>query len=160
MKKVLLMVVVAMMTAMSMSLMSCSDAEDGEEWGAWVMRNQLNSNWDLDYVMVNGEYRRLGDDGFDFYLKMKLSADGRKFKAERFFYDKAKSEADESTRISKTGTYTIDEPNKTIELTDSEGNKFMRLSNIKFGTGSMSATVLFYDLNQTYDIGLDRSASL
>ena len=148
-----------MMTAMSMSLTSCSDAEDGEDWSTWIMRNQLNSKWSLDYIMVNGEYQRLGDDGFDFYLTMKLSADGRKFNAERFFYNKVEGIADESTRIQKTGTYTIDEPNKTIELIDSEGNKFLRLSNINFGTGSMSATVLFYDLNKTYNIGLNRSVS-
>lgn len=67
---------------------------------------------------------------------------------------------DQSTIVKKTGTYTIDEPNKTIELTDSEGNKFMRLSNIEFGTGSMTTTVLFYDLNQTYNIGLNRTVSL
>ena len=150
---------VAMMTAMSMSMMSCSDAEEGEDWATWVMRNQLNSNWSLDFVKVNGEYRRLGDEGFDFYLTLKLTADGRKFEAERFFYNKEDGRGDESTIVNKNGTYTIDEPNKTIELVDSEGNKFMRLSNIEFGTGSMTATVLFYDLNQTYDIGLDRTVS-
>ena len=160
MRKILMMLAVVMMTAMSMSLVSCSDAEDGEDWDTWIMRNQLNSNWSLDFVKVNGDYRRLGDEGFDFYLTLKLTADGRKFKAERFFYNKAEGIADESTRIQKTGTYIIDEPNKAIELVDSEANKFMRLSNIEFGTGSMTATVLFYDLNKTYDIGLDRTVSL
>ena len=111
------------------------------------------------FVKVNGEYRRLGDEGFDFYLTLKLTADGRKFEAERFFYNKEDGRGDESTIVNKNGTYTIDEPNKTIELVDSEGNKFMRLSNIEFGTGSMTATILFYDLNQTYDIGLDRTVS-
>ena len=159
MRKLLLMVAVAMMTAMSMSLMSCSDAEDGEDWDTWEMRNMLNSNWSLDFIKVNDEYRRLGDEGFDFYLTLKLTADGRKFEAERFFY-KEDGRSDESTIVNKKGTYTIDEPNKTIELVDSEGNKFMRLSNIEFGTGSMTTTVLFYDLNKTYDIGLDRTVSL
>lgn len=159
MKKILMMVTVAMMTAMSLSFVFCSDAEEGEDWATWIMRNQLNSNWSLDFVKVNGEYRRLGDEGFDFYLTLKLTAEGRQFNAERFFYNNAEGIADESTRIKKSGTYTIDEPNKTIELVDSEGNKFMRLSNIEFGTGSMTATVLFYDLNKTYDIGLNRTIS-
>lgn len=143
-----------MATVLTMGLSSCADAEDGESWDTWVMRNQLNSNWSLGYVKVNGDYRRMGEEGFDFYLTLNLTADGRKFEAERFYYKDGI--ADESTRVKKTGTYIIDEPNKTIELTDSEG-KFMRLSNIQFETGSMSATVLFYDLNKTYDIGLDRT---
>ena len=149
-----------MAAVMAMGVVSCSDAEDGESWDAWVMRNQLNSNWNLDFIKVNGEYRRLGDEGFDFYMTLKLKADGRKFEAERFFYNMAEGIVDESTKVNKTGTYTIDASSKTIELIDSEGNKFMRLSNIEFGTGSMTATVLFYDLNQTYEIGLNRTVSL
>ena len=148
-----------MAAVLTISVVSCSDAEDGEDWSTWVMRNQLNSNWSLDFVKINGEYRRLGDDGFDFYLTLKLTADGRKFEADRFFYNKEEGRGDESTRVQKTGTYTIDEPNKSIELIDSEGNKFMRLSNIEFGTGSMTATVLFYDLNKTYEVGFDRTVS-
>ena len=149
-----------MAAVLSMGVVSCSDAEDGENWDTWVMRNQLNSNWSLDFIKVNGDYRRLGDEGFDFYLTLKLKADGRKFEAERFFYNKEDGIGDESTKVNKTGTYTIDASNKTIELIDSEGNKFMRLSNIEFGTGSMTATVLFYDLNQTYDLGFNRTLSL
>ena len=148
-----------MAAVLTMGVVSCSDAEDGESWDTWVMRNQLNSNWSLDFVKVNGDYRRLGDEGFDFYLTLKLTADGRKFEAERFFYNIAEGIADESTRVLKTGTYTIDAPNKTIELIDIEGNKFMRLANIEFGTGSMTATILFYDLNKTYDIGFNRTLS-
>ena len=149
-----------MAAVLSIGVVSCSDAEDGESWDTWVMRNQLNSNWSLDFIKVNGEYRRLGDEGFDFYMTLKLKADGRKFEAERFFYNMAEGIVDESTKVNKTGTYTIDASSKTIELIDSEGNKFMRLSNIEFGTGSMTATVLFYDLNQTYEIGLNRTVSL
>lgn len=141
-----------------MSFVSCSNAEDGEDWNTWIMRNQLNSNWCLDYILINGQYVRSGE-GYEFYMTMKLRADGRTFEVERFFYNKD-GIADESTQVNKTGTYIIDEPNKTIELIDSEGKKFMRLSNIKFDTGCMSATVLFYDLNKTYDIGLDRYVSL
>ena len=147
-----------MAAVMAMGVVSCSDAEDGESWDTWIMRNQLNSNWCLDYVMINGEYRRIGDEGCDFQLTMKLRADGREFEVERFYYKDGVM--DESTLVNKNGTYTIDEPNRTIELIDSEGNKFMRLSNIQFDTGTMSATVLFYDLNKTYDIGLDRYVSL
>jgi hypothetical protein len=147
-----------MASVLTISLVSCAGAEDGESWDTWVMRNQLNSNWSLGYVKVNGEYRHMGEEGFDFYLTLNLYAEGRKFKAERFYYKDGR--ADESTRVEKEGTYTIDEPSKTIELTDSEGNKFIRLSNIQFETGSMSATVLFYDLNKTYEVGLDRSARL
>lgn len=158
--KIFKIMIFLMAAVMAMGVVSCSDAEDGESWDAWVMRNQLNSNWSLDFIKVNGDYRRLGDEGFNFYLTLKLKADGRKFEAERFFYNMAEGIVDESTKVNKTGTYTIDASSKTIELIDSDGNKFMRLSNIEFGTGSMTATVLFYDLNQTYEIGLNRTVSL
>lgn len=143
---------------LTMGLVSCSDAEDGESWDTWVMRNQLNSNWSLDYVKVNGVNKQMGETGFEFYLTLNLYADGRKFEAERFYYKDGV--ADQSTAVKKTGTYVINESTKTIELTDSEGNKFLRLSNIQFGAGSMSATVFFYDLNKTYEIGLNRSLRL
>ena len=144
---------------LTLGVVSCSDAEEGEDWNTWVMRNMLNSNWNLDAVKVDGQYKRMGEAGFDFYFSTKLRADGRKFEAERFFYDKTGS-ADESTRIKKSGIFTIDEKNKTIEATDSEGNKFFRLAGIEFETGSMKATITFYDLNKTYDVLLDRSLSL
>ena len=44
----------------------------------------------------------------------------------------------------------------SIEATDSDGNRFFRLSNIEFGTGSMTATLTFYDLNKTYEVILAR----
>ena len=56
---------------LTMGLVSCADAEEGESRDAWVMRNQLNSDWGLDYVVVNGEYRGMGEEGFDFYLTLK-----------------------------------------------------------------------------------------
>lgn len=145
-----------MAAVLTMGLVSCADAEEGESWDTWVMRNQLNSNWSLESVKVNGEWRTMGEAGFEFYLTLNLRAEGRTFEAERFYYKDGR--ADESTMVKKAGTYIIDEPNKTIELTDSEGNKFIRLSNIQFGSGSMSATVLFYDLNKAYDISLARTA--
>jgi hypothetical protein len=74
-------------------------------------------------------------------------------------WDKSTGTADESTLVKKTGVYTIDEPNKTITLIDSEGKPFIRLSNINFDTGSMSANLLFYDLNQAYIVGFNRSFS-
>ena len=148
-----------MATVLTMGVVSCSDAEDGENWETWIMRNRLDGEWGLDFIKINDEYRRLGDEGFDFYLTLKLTADGHKFEAEYFEYDKEEGNVDESTLVKKKGTYTINSSSKTIELVDSDGNKFMRLSNINFGTGSMTTTVLFYDWNKTYDIGFNRTAT-
>jgi hypothetical protein len=149
---VLMMLLVVLLPA---SFVSCDDAEDGEDWDTWVMRNMLDSKWSLESVKVDGVFRSMGEEGFDFYYDMDLKASGRTFKAHRFFYkDNVK---DESTEVNKSGTYTIDEKNKTIEATDTDGNKFFRLSDIEFSTGSMSATITFYDLNQTYEVTLARS---
>lgn len=59
--------------------------------------------------------------------------------------------------MNKSGTYTVDGKNKAIEATDSDGNKFFRLSNIEFGTGSMTCTLFFYDLNRTCEVMFARS---
>ena len=147
-----------MAAVLTMGLVSCAGAEEGESWDTWVMRNQLNSDWGLGQIKVDGEWRGMDEEGFDFYLTLNLHAEGRRFEVDRFYYKDGR--ADESTRVEKTGIYTIDEASKTIELTDSEGNRFLRLSNIQFETGSMSATVLFYDLDKTYDISLNRTARL
>ncbi|MBR1713223.1 MAG: hypothetical protein IJ722_07450 [Alloprevotella sp.] len=77
--------------------------------------------------------------------------------AQRFFYKDGVK--DDATEVKKSGTFTIDEKHKTIECTDSDGNKFFRLTNIEFGTGYMTATLTFYDLDKTYDVMLSRSIS-
>lgn len=150
MRKILLMVAAAMMAAMSMSMTSCSDAEDGEDWATWEMRNMLDSRWSIDRVMADGEWT-FGV----FSMDMRLKAEGRTFEATRFFYKN--DEKDDATEVRKTGTYTIDQKNNIVEATDSDGKKFFRLSDIEFGTGSMMCTLHFYDLNKTYEVMFARS---
>ena len=159
MKKKLALLMMLMATVLPASLVSCSDAEDGEDWDTWVMRNMLNSSWSLDRVKMNGEYKENIDPAVNMCFEMKLRANGRTFTAHRFYYkDNVK---DDATEVNKSGTFTVDGKNKVIEATDSDGNKFFRLSNIEFGTGSMKATLTFYDLNKTYDEAIfSRSVSL
>ena len=149
---------ILMAAVLTIGLVSCSDPEEGEDWDTWIMRNMLDSGWSLDQVKVNGNYKSMGEPGFDFYFYMDLKANGRKFDAKRFFYKDY--EKDDATEVLKSGTFTIVEKNKAIEATDSDGKKFFRLESIEFGTGSMTATITFYDLNQTYDVILSRSATI
>lgn len=155
MKKVTTFWMMLMAVVLGMGFVSCSDAEDGEDWDTWVMRNLLDSGWSLNSVVVDGEYRTMGERDFDFYFEMNLRATGRKFEAHRFFYKDGM--ADESTEVFKSGTFVVDGGKKTIECTDSDGSKVFRLSDIDFGTGTMEATLTFYDLNQTYTVVLGRS---
>ena len=134
------------------SFVSCSDAEDGEDWDAWVMRNMLDSKWSLDRVKVNGEYVDKYETDWDLWFDMNLKASGRTFTAHR-----SVGRAGDATEVNKSGTYTVDGKNKAIEATDSDGNKFFRLSNIEFGTGSMTCTLFFYDLNRTCEVMFARS---
>lgn len=155
MKKITTFWMMLMAVVLSMGIMSCSDSEDGENWDTWVMRNMLNSGWSISSVIVNGEYHELGEEGFDFWFEMNLRANGRKFEARRFFYKDGV--IDKSTEVIKTGEYVVDGSKKTIEAIDSDGNKFFRMSDIEFGTGTMVTTITFYDLNQTYKVVLGRS---
>ena len=148
MKKILLMVAVAMMTAMSM--MSCSDAEEGEDWATWEMRNMLDSRWSIDRVMVDGEWT-FGV----FWMDMKLKAEGRTFEATRFFYKD--DEKDDATEVKKTGTFTIDQKNNIVEATDSDGKKFFRMVLKDEVTSSIHCDITFYDINKTYEVIFNRS---
>ena len=144
------MVAVAMMAAMSMSFMSCSDPEEGEDWATWEMRNMLNSRWLTDRVKVNGEWSY----GV-FWMDMRLKAEGRTFEATRFFYKN--DEKDETTEVKKTGTFTIDQKNNIVEATDSDGKKFFRMVLKDEVTSSIHCDITFYDINKTYEVIFDRS---
>jgi len=146
---------------MAVSVVSCSSPEEGEDWDTWMMRNMMNNGWSLYSVKVNGEWIYSGDPSlketpeYYFYYEMNLRADGRLFEAHRFFYKD--DIADESTEIIKTGTFTLDASAKTIEGTDSNGQKFFRLTITDEPSSSLEGSIYFYDLDKTYDVVLSRS---
>lgn len=150
MRKLLLMAAVAMMTAMSVSIMSCSDADEGEDWETWEMRNMLDSRWSIDRIMVDGEWT-FGV----FWMDMKLKAEGRTFEATRFFYKDG--EKDDTTEVKKTGTFTIDQKNNIVEATDSDGKKYFRMVLKDKVTSSIHCDITFYDINETYEVIFNRS---
>lgn len=150
MKKILMMFAVVMMTAMSMSMISCADPEEGEDWATWEMRNMLDGRWTIDRVMANGEWSY----GV-FYMDMKLKAEGRTFDATRFFYKN--DEKDDATEVKKTGTYTIDQKNNVVEATDSEGKKFFRMDLKENVSSVIHCDITFYDINKTYEVLFDRT---
>ncbi len=152
MRKELAFLMMMLAVVLPASFVSCSDAEDGEDWDAWVMRNMLDSKWSLDRVKVNGEYVDKYETDWDLWFDMNLKASGRTFTAHR-----SVGRDGDATEVNKSGTYTVDGKNKAIEATDSDGNKFFRLSNIEFGTGNMTCTLFFYDLNRTCEVMFARS---
>ena len=154
-KKKLAILMMMMAVVLPASFVSCSDAEDGEDWDTWVMRNMLDSKWSLDRVKVNGEYVDKYETDWDLLFDMNLKASGRTFTARRSIY--TGDETVEPKEVNKSGTYTVDGKSKAIEATDSDGNRFFRLSNIEFGTGSMTCTLFFYDLNRTCEVMFARS---
>ena len=139
-----------MMTAMSVSLMGCSDAEEGEDWATWEMRNMLGSRWSIDRVMVDGEWT-FGV----LWMEMLLKAEGRTFEATRFFYKD--DEKDAGTEVKKSGTFTIDQKHNIVEATDSDGNKFFRMVLKDKVTSSIHCDITFYDINKTYEVIFARS---
>lgn len=152
MRKELAFLMMMLAVVLPASFVSCSDAEDGEDWDAWVMRNMLDSKWSLDRVKVNSEYVDKYETDWDLWFDMNLKASGRTFTAHR-----SVGRDGDATEVNKSGTYTVDGKNKAIEATDSDGNKFFRLSNIESGTGSMTCTLFFYDLNRTCEVMFARS---
>lgn len=150
MKKMQKIWMLLMMALLTTGMMSCSNAEEGENQETWVTRNLLNSGWSLNMTKVNGQYEY----GV-FYFQMNLRADGRRFELNRFYYKDGVK--DESTNVVKSGTFVINQGSSTIEATDSDGKRFFTLKWTGEITSSTEATITFHDIYKTYDVLLNRS---
>ena len=157
MKKVLMMVVVAMMTAMSMSLTSCAEQEEGESNEDWILRNVINGPaWHVDMILDdNGRWVRW-EDAELFNFNVKFSASKHNYKAEKFYYKDGV--ADESTREkydSNDNTLYAIKDAKIIEgMVD--GKHFFRITLHKEVSSIMECSLYFYKENKTYEVRMTR----
>lgn len=143
MKKAMKLWMMLMAAVLTLGMTSCSDAEDGEDWETWTIRNVLNGKWSLDKVKVDGHYV----DSENLYFEFKFTATGRRFELNRSY---------EGESVKIDGTFVIDQKNKTIVGTDSNGNKLFTLKINEMLTGAMDATITFHDISKTYDVFLNR----
>jgi hypothetical protein len=157
MKKVLMMVTVAMMTAMSMSLTSCAEQEEGESNEDWILRNVINgAAWHVDMIQnSDGSWVRWEDAAL-FNFNVKFSASKHNFKAEKFYYKDGV--ADESTREkydeNDNTLYAIKDAKIIEGMVD--GKNFFRITLHKEVSSVMECSLYFYKENKTYEVKMTR----
>lgn len=157
MKKFYLMAAVAMMAAMCMSVMSCADAEEGENSADWKLRNTINGPaWHVDMLKdSNGKWLRW-EEALIFYFDVKFSASNHNFKSEKFYYVDGMGDDTTRERYSEENNtaYAIKDA-KIIEATV-DGNPYFRITLHKEVTSSMECTLYFYKENKAYEVIMTR----
>lgn len=157
MKKVLMMVAFAIMSAMSLSLTSCDEREEGESSDDWVLRNTINGpSWHVYMIKDgNGNWVRW-EDAATLYFNVKFSASKHNFKSEKYYYKNG--EWDESTREqysdSNNTLYAIKDA-KIIEGTV-DGKPYFRITLHKEVSSTMECSLYFYKENKTFEVRMMR----
>lgn len=157
MKRILLMVAVAMMTAISMSVVSCADAEEGESSADWKLRNAINGfGWHVAQIKDSNGNWVSWEEASILYFYVKFSASKHNFKSEKFYY--VDGEADETSREeykeSDNTAYTIQDA-KIIEGTV-DGEPYFRITLHKEVSSSMECSLYFYNEEKTYEVLMTR----
>lgn len=158
MRKILFKVTVAMMAIVSIFMVSCADAEEGESRDDWKLRNAINGfGWHVDMLKdANGNWVRWEDAGI-LYFYVKFSASNHNFESEKFYY-KEDGNGDETTReeykaVNNTA-YVI--TNATVIEGTVGGQPYFRITLNKMPASSMEGTLYFYKENKTYEVIMTR----
>ena len=157
MRKILFAIAVVIVAVMSAGLVSCADAEKGESWSDWELRNSINGfGWHVDMLKdANGNWVRW-ENSVTLYFEVKFSASNHNFSSRKFYYNK-EGVSDEATReeySSDKTAYTIKEA-KIIEGTVN-GEPYFRITLNKKPSSSMEGSLYFYREDKTYEVIMTR----
>lgn len=167
MKKILMMAAIALMTALSMSVTSCADAEEGESWGDWDFRNYINctkyTEWSLYKVMdAKGNWVEPENVAFPKFNVQFFASDHNfhSTKATWIEDDVLGLVVDESSieeyTPSDNTAFTVDSKKLTIEGTVGGTKYFSIVLDEKPGSSFMKGKLHFYKENKTYNVQLIR----
>lgn len=137
----------------AVSLISCSDADDGESKADYELRNTINGPaWRVHSVKKSDGTWTTDEDPSEFYFEVKFSASKHNFKSERFYYKDG--ESDETTRetfsSANNTAYTIKDAS-IIEGTV-DGQPYFRITLKEKVTSTMHCNLYFYNNNKTYEV--------
>lgn len=158
MRKILFMASVAIVAIVSIFMVSCADAEEGESHDDWKLRNAINGlGWHVDMLKdANGNWVRW-ENASILYFYVKFSASNHNFESEKFYYD-GEGNSDETTREvykpANNTAYTITNA-KVIEGTVG-GQPYFRITLNKMPGSSMEGKLYFYKENKTYEVIMTR----
>ena len=137
----------------STGLAGCSDAEEGEKWGEWEIRNAISGAEKRILTIENekGEWVDAIGEGI-IYFSVKFSASPHTFASEKFYYKDG--EADETTRenYSAENNTAYSVKDKVVECTV-DGKPYFRMTVIKVGY-NIECQIYFYKEDRTFHAAL------
>lgn len=98
MRKTLFIIVAAMMAAINLTAVSCADADEGETWDEWILRNTINGP-ERQIQQVETEKGKWVDaiEANIIYFAVKFSASNHNFRSTKWYYT-ADGETDPATK--------------------------------------------------------------
>lgn len=154
MKRILFWATAVIMIALSITVTSCSDADEGETWNEWELRNTINGPerriWTIE--TSNGEWMDVYEAKL-IYFSVKFSASDHNFTSTKWNFDN-NGNCDEATKEVYTSddktAYTIKD--NVVECTV-DGKPYFRMTVIKV-TSFIECKLYFYKENRTYHVML------
>ena len=157
MRKSRFMLAAAIVVVMTAGMTSCADAEKGESWSDWELRNAINGfPWHVDMIKdANGKWVRW-EYSLTLYFEVKFSASNHNFSSRKFHYNKdgVSDEATKEEYSSSSTAYTIKDA-KIIEGTVN-GEPYFRITLSKKPSSSMECSLYFYRENKSYEVIMTR----
>ena len=157
MRKFLFMAAAAIVIVMSAGMASCADADEGESWSDWELRNTINGfAWHADMLKdANGKWIRW-ENSLTLYFEVKFSASNHNFSSRKFHYkDGVSDEATKEEYNSSNNTAFTIKDAKIIEGTVN-GEPYFRITLHNKPTSSMECSLFFYRENKTYEVIMTR----
>lgn len=157
MKKIMYLFAAAVVAVVTVGMASCANADEGESWSDWGLRNTINGfPWHVDMLKdANGNWVRW-EYSVTLYFEVKFSASNHNFSSRKFYYKDGVS--DETTKeeysSSDNTAFTIKDA-KIIEGTVN-GEPYFRFTLNKKPTSSMEGTLYFYRENKTFEVIMTR----
>ncbi len=153
----------------SVGVTSCADAEEGESWGDWEFRNDINctkfTEWSVNQVKIDGKWVDPAREDVPFF-SVQFFAKDHNFHSKKWSWT-WKEIGGEGGWVSDDATieeykpanntaFTVDSKTLTIEGTVA-GEKYFRIVLDKKIEGScMQDKLHFYKENKTYDVMMIR----
>ena len=156
MRRLLYMAATAIVVVMTMGMVSCADAEEGESKADWELRNTINGfPWHVDMIKdANGNWVRW-EYSLSLYFEVKFSATNHNFSSRKFYYKDGVSDETTKEEYSSSNTaYTIKDA-KIIEGVVN-GEPYFRITLNKKPTSSMECLLYFYRENKTFEVIMTR----
>lgn len=157
----------ALFTGMSMS--GCADAEDGESWGDWEFRNDINcakfAEWSIDQVKIDGEWVDPARGDVPFF-GVQFFASDHNFHSRKWSWTWKEIMGEEGW-VSDDATleeykpadntaFTVDSKTLTIEGTVANEKYFRIVLDKKIDGPFMEGKLYFYREDKTYEVRLRR----